>query len=354
MKILFICPYPPSSAPSQRFRFEQYFTFLCENNYYFEQHSFIDDFSWKILYKKGYKFQKISGVLRGFFRRFLLLFSVSKFDFVFIHREATPIGPPIFEWVVAKILRKKIIYDFDDAIWIPNTSTNNKIVASIKFHHKVKYICSWAYKVSAGNQFLQTYAQQFCKNAVFNPTTIDTINVHNLTSNHFTNKVIIGWTGTHSTLFYLQPLVPVIEKLALKFNFEFRLISNQAPDFEIPNLNFVKWNLDSEIEDLSQIQIGLMPLEEDAWAKGKCGFKALQYMALGTPALVSPVGVNSIIVQNDYNGFVCNTPEDWYKHLSDLIQNAEKRNTLGSNAKLFIENNYSVNANKINFLSLFS
>ncbi|TAE03515.1 MAG: glycosyltransferase family 1 protein, partial [Bacteroidetes bacterium] len=107
MKILFLVPYPLGQAPSQRFRFEQYFSFLTQNGIAFETQSFLSQKTWKILYKKGFFAQKIVGILAGFIRRLLILFSLHKFDFVFIHRETSPIFPPIFEFVIAKIFQKK-------------------------------------------------------------------------------------------------------------------------------------------------------------------------------------------------------------------------------------------------------
>lgn len=354
MKIAFLFPYPHGTAPSQRFRFEQYFDFLKEKGIEYQLYSFLDNKTWDILYKPGHKVAKVLGILMGFLRRFALMFQLSKYDYVFIHREVTPIGPPIFEWIIAKILNKKIIYDFDDAIWIPNTSATNSIVAGIKWHGKVASICKWAYKVSCGNEYLCNYAREFNSNVVYNPTTIDTVHLHNILSNHVAPKPVIGWTGTHSTMMYLDEIVPVIEKLNLKYDFDFVVISNKAPDFQLPNLKFVPWNKSTEIADLAQIHIGIMPLTEDAWAKGKCGFKALQYMSLGFPALVSPVGVNSIIVENGKTGFVCNNVDEWEQGLEILLQSAEKRKEFGANARLFIEQNYSVNSNKNNFLGLFA
>src|SRR5690606_37637078 len=138
----------------------------------------------------------------GFFRRKILLFKACKYDYIFIHREVAPLGPPIFEWFLAKMLQKRIIYDFDDAIWLTNTSENNKLAAGLKWHQKVDAISKWAYKVSCGNTFLCDYARQFNNNVVLNPTTIDTENMHNpaLLQKQVNSVLVIGWTGTHSTL----------------------------------------------------------------------------------------------------------------------------------------------------------
>ncbi|MBX0292124.1 glycosyltransferase [Hymenobacter sp. HSC-4F20] len=355
MRILFLVPYPTGKAPSQRFRFEQYFGFLRASGIEYHVASFISDATWAILYKPGHQVQKAMGILAGFLRRFLLLFSVPKYDYIFIHREASPIGPPVFEWLIAKVLGKKIIYDFDDAIWIPNTSEANKIVAGVKWHHKVGSICRWAYKVSCGNAYLRDYARQFNPNAVINPTTIDTEHLHNqVRDQQVPGKLVIGWTGTHSTLKYIEQVVPVLARLEQEFDFEFRVISNQPPNLPLRSLVYQPWRKETEIADLLTFHVGLMPLEDDLWAKGKCAFKALQYMALGEPALVSPVGMNTEVVEEGVNGNICTTPAEWEAALRRLLQNPELRTRMGTAARATIVARYSVVANRPNFLGLFN
>lgn len=354
MNILIIAPYPENEAPSQRFRFEQYLNILKANNITYTYSSFLSDQAWKILYQPRKYFQKVFWILMGFIKRKLLLFSLAKYDFVFIHREASPIGPPIFEWIIAKIWRKKIIYDFDDAIWLANTSEQNKIVASIKWHQKVSSICKWSYKVSAGNQYLADYAFQFNKNVVINPTTIDTEKMHKPTENKAENKIFtIGWTGTHSTLSYLLPIVPVLDELAEKHHFQLLIISNQEPEFTRPYLHFIKWNKASEILDLQKMDIGIMPLSDDKWAKGKCGFKALQYMALKIPALVSPVGVNTEIVDHGINGFICNSDKEWETAITNFFENKALINDMAEACRKKVIDHYSVLSNSENFVRLF-
>ncbi|MCU0438340.1 MAG: glycosyltransferase [Raineya sp.] len=355
-KILFLFPYPHETAGSQRFRFEQYLDFLKQKDFSITLKSFLSQKTWNILYKDKYFLQKVIGILNGFWRRFILLFSVWKYNFVFIHREATPIGFPWVEWCIAKIFRKKIIFDFDDAIWLPNTSQQNKIVAKIKFHEKTALICRWAYKVSAGNAFLADYAKKYTSHVFINPTTIDTENWHNpaLIAPKKNERPIIGWTGTHSTIQYLLFLVPIIEQLSQKFDFTFLVISDKKPDFMLDNLLYIPWNKTTEIEDLSKMDIGVMPLEDDLWAKGKCGFKALQYMAMGVVPVISPVGVNTEIVQDQQNGFLAQTEQEWLNALEILLTDATLRLDLGKKARKTIVEHYSVQANRANFLGFFA
>ena len=358
LRILFITPYPPGQAPSQRFRFEQYLDILRQQGHTYKLAPFLDDATWRILYKPGQAARKAWGIIRGFGRRLGHVLAASGYDYVFVHREAAPLGPPVFEWLLAKVLRKRIIYDFDDAIWLANTSEANKIAAGLKWHQKVAKICGWAYKNSCGNAYLANYARQYNASAFVNPTTIDTVHLHNQVRDQLqAGPLVIGWTGTHSTLKYLLPLVPVLAQLEAEgLEFEFRVISNQPPNFDQPlrSLRFIPWQKATEIADLLTFHVGLMPLEDDPWAKGKCAFKALQYMALGIPALVSPVGMNSEVVQHGYNGYICRTPEDWHQGLRALLTDARHRQTLGLAARATIEQRYSVLANTPNFLKLFS
>lgn len=331
---------------------------LSQHGHEYRLAPFLSEATWQILYKPGQAAHKALGILGGFGRRVKHVLAARKYDYVFVHREAAPLGPPIFEWLLTKVLRKRLIYDFDDAIWLVNTSEVNKLAAGLKWHHKVGSICRWADKNSCGNDYLATYARQFNPHTVVNPTTIDTEHLHNQVRDQLApGPLVIGWTGTHSTLKYLRPLVPVLAQLEAEgLDFEFRVISNQPPDFEQPlnSLRFVPWQKATEIPDLLAFHVGLMPLEDDPWARGKCAFKALQYMALGIPALVSPVGMNTEVVQDGINGYICREPADWLRHLRQLLTEVALRQRLGRTARTTIEQRYSVRSNTPNFLELFT
>ena len=354
--VCFMVPYPFGKAPSQRFRFEQYFSILKENNFEFDVLSFYSEKTWNILHQEGNVISKIVRIISAFFIRFIQLFSLHKYDHIFIHREVAPIGPPIFEWIIAKVLKKKIIYDFDDAIWLPNYSEANTSFQKLKYYTKVNGIMKWASIISAGNHYLLDYAAKFNSNVIVNPTTIDTENYHNpdiYSSISKTKLPVIGWTGTHTTAKYLEFLIPVIEKLSFDFDFEFCVISNEEPLSKFKNMNFVKWNKETEIEDLLRFDIGVMPLTDDKWSKGKCGFKALQYMALGIPALASPVGINNEIIDDGINGFLCTTEIEWEEALKHLLENPLEIKKMHTAARNKIINKYSVISNETNFLNLF-
>ena len=354
MKVLFIAPYPSTEAPSQRFRYEQYLSLLEQEGFTFKTSTFIDKDSWKILYQKGHFLKKSLALIKGYFKRVQDILSIYQYDAVFIHREAAPFGPPIFTWLVTKVFRKYTIFDFDDAIWIPNTSESNSGMTGIfKRFKNAGDICKWVDVVSVGNKYLAEYALKFNENVVINPTTIETDNYHNAVKDQNSSTFVIGWTGSHSTLKYLDEIFPVLEELEKNFSFEFHVIADFPPKCQLKSLRFVKWNKSTEIEDLLKFNIGIMPLPDDVWSKGKCGFKALQYMALGIPAIVSNVGVNAEIVDHGINGFICSNGGDWKEYLKQVLTNSNLVKELSLHTRAKIVDNYSVKSNSQNFLNLF-
>lgn len=297
--------------------------------------------------------------MQGFWRRSVGLFDVWSADFVFIHREAAPVGPPVFEWIIARIFHRRIIYDFDDAIWLTD-KLESPLVKMIKCRGKVSTICKWSYRVSCGNAYLAEYAKKFNPNVVINPTTIDTDRQHNpslvrgLRDHSVSKPLTIGWTGSHSTLKYLNELQPVFKCIESEHpDVCFLIIADKRPDLSLDRLTFIPWRAETEIADLSQIDIGVMPLPNDEWSKGKCGFKILQYMSLCIPSLNSPVGVNIDIVNHGINGFLCSTKEEWLHGIRLLIADKELRDRLGAAGRQTVVNHYSVNSNSATFLALF-
>lgn len=359
-RVAFLVPYPFGLAPGPRFRFEQYLTALEENGFSYRFFPFFDRNTYLSLYKNAGLWTKVRKTLLGYrLRLWQVFFVLPRYDFVFIYREATPLGFPFVEWLLAKVFGKRLIYDFDDAIWIPVVSEENRLITRLKAADKVPKICRWAHRVSVGNAYLAEHARRFRGESAtdtgvrYNPTTLDTENWHNRLKNHDEPPLTIGWTGSHSTLPYLAALVPVIRELEEEFDFRFRVICNQKPDFDLRSLEFIPWNKATEIEDLLALHIGLMPLPDDAWAKGKCGFKALQYMSLGIPPVAAPVGVNASIIEDGKNGVLARTPEEWKIALKKLLADKKLRQKLGAAGRQTVVKRYSVQSNRENFLQLF-
>lgn len=354
VKILFMVPYPVRHAPSQRFRVELFEPYLQEEGIGYTIAPFIDAHTWNILYKKGSAIQKVWGIVKGYLKRLkTVLMDVHSYDYVFIHREGAPMGPPVFEWIVAKLWRKKMIYDFDDAIWIPNTSAENRFASWLKSFWKVKYICKWSYKVVGGNEFLCNFARQYNNNVVLIPTCVDMQRMHNGIKEHKDGVVTIGWTGSHSTLPYLDEIMDALLYAEQQLNTRFILIANKKPELPLKNWEFLNWNEQTEIDDLIKIDIGVMPLKDDNWSEGKCGFKLIQYLSLGIPAVASPVGVNKVIIEEGINGYLCRTKEEWQTALTTLVANVDIRKKAGIAGREKMQREYSIAANKEKFIKLF-
>lgn len=356
-KIVFLVPYPFGIAPGQRFRYEQYVNILREH-FVVDIRPFFNKETYRILYQAANTGKKILGIVKGFIFRTGSLFTIASAEYVFIYREAAPVGPPFFEWFIAKILRKKIIYDFDDAIWLTDKNKESVLVRVLRWRSKVASICRWSYKISCGNEYLCAYARQFNGQVIYNPTTIDTQNLHKRELYPVAkdlNKIVIGWTGSHSTLKYLKSVEEGLNVLIKKYPaLELLVIADQPPLLDLKNVRFIPWSYATEITGLLECDLGIMPLPDDLWAKGKCGFKALQYMALELPALASPIGVNANIIEHGKNGFLCSTPEEWMSAIEELISNKALREEMGKNGRKKVINEFSINSNKENFLNLFS
>lgn len=285
---------------------------------------------------------------------FQALFVVPFYDFVFVQREASPLGPPVFEWIAAKVWRKKLIFDFDDAIWIPNNSSDSRLIAWLKAFWKVKYLCRWAYKVSAGNDYLADYARHHSNRVLIIPTVIDTEKMFVASTLSHEGIPVVGWTGSHSTLKYLRLIESVLLQLEKEVDFSFLVIADKKPALSLKNWQFLAWNTTTEIADLQRMDIGVMPLTADSWSEGKCGFKLIQYLGLGIPAVASPVGVNKKIIAHGENGFLAESEVEWKEALFALLTNSELRKKFGQHGRSVVEAQYSLSSQEKVFLSLFN
>lgn len=352
-KVLFIGAHRANRSPSQRFRFEQYFDFLRSNGIECELLPLLNEEEDKTFYSQGNYLKKGRVVWNAYKRRRKDLAVAKRFDLIFIQREAFMTGSTFFEKEYSR-LGKKIIFDFDDAIWLPNVSEGNKRFSWLKNPSKTRTILQLSDHVIAGNRFLAKYASEFNPNVTTIPTTIDT-SYHTPQLNAGVNEICIGWTGSHTTTEHFKLALPALKEIAAKYGsrVSFKLIGD--PSFEVPELRLKgqKWDRNTEIQDLAGIDIGIMPLPDTEWAKGKCGLKALQYMALEKPCVMSPVGVNTEIIDDGIHGFLATSTQEWVEKLSRLIDDQELRSRIGVAARNRVEERYSVNSQKNRYLELF-
>ena len=339
MRLLAIVPSMYDTSPGQRFRIEQWEPLLRQRGVEITYAPFENEVLHGLLYQTGRMGQKLAQVSRGFGRRMSLINSVGQFDAVYIFREAALLGPAFFERLI-KRRRVPIVFDFDDAIFVSYRSPSNGYLSYLKFAAKTKTICRLASHVMVGNSYLAEYERQFNPHVTIVPTTIDT-EKYSVRQNTVSEVPIIGWTGSFSTVQHLDTLRSVLQKLAQRERFRLRVIGTPEYRLEGVEVEAIRWRSESELDDLRPIDIGLMPLPNDAWSKGKCGLKALQFMALGIPTICSPVGVNTDIIQDGENGFIADTEQEWLDKLGRLLRSVELREQLGLAGRAKVEQRYS-------------
>ena len=254
------------------------------------------------------------------------------FNAVFIQKGIFPGMYAGFERTIAS--RKPTVFDFDDAIWLPRVGGSG-LLRALHRESAVQDLFRRATAVIAGNDFLGAYAAQFNRNLTMIPTSIDVAAYRR--SN---NSPIVGWIGSRTTLPYLKPLAPVFKKLGIKP----RVIASGDPAQLNFDVEFRPWRLETELEELAQIGVGIAPLPDTPWERGKCGVKILQYMACGIPVVASPVGVQQRFVQPGETGFLVRTESEWIKHLGELIESPELREKLGASAKKIVAKNFDISS----------
>jgi glycosyltransferase involved in cell wall biosynthesis len=344
MRVLAIVPSIYDTSPGQRFRIEQWEPLLREHGVEITYAPFESEELNRVVHQSGKMPQKAGLVITAFLRRLAVINSAKHYDACYLFREAALLGPPIIE----RLLKRKgipIVFDFDDAVFVSYRSPSNGYLSYLKFAGKTKMICRMSAHVMVGNPYLADYAGQYNPNVTVIPTTIDTDRYSVSSATKSSNAIpVIGWTGSFSTVQHLDTLRGALKKLAQSERFRLRVIGTPEYTLEGVEVEAVTWRSQTEVEDLRPIDIGIMPLPDDAWSKGKCGLKALQFMALGIPVACSPVGVNTQIVQDEQNGFIASTESEWVEKLGRLLRSAELRKRIGYAGRLTVEQRYSANA----------
>ena len=350
-KILFVAAHYPNRSPGQRYRFEQYLNTYKENGYETKLAYIINAKDDKLFYAPGKYFIKLLLLLKFFIIRLGQVFQAFNYDVIYIFREAYFVGGPFFERLF-KLTGKKIIFDFDDAIWLPNVSNENKSFVFLKAPAKTSKICKLADLVVTGNAYLANYALQFNANVVIIPSTID-LNYYKFDeSNKNQASVCIGWSGSATTVQHFEVIKESLAKLKNKYGDKICIKLYGDPNYINKELDMIgiKWTHESEVPTINSFDIGIMPLPDNEWTKGKCAMKGLQYMALKVPTIMSPVGVNKEIIQHGVNGYLASTNEEWEQSLELLINDANLRKTIGEAGYQTILKDFCVDANKTKYL----
>jgi glycosyltransferase involved in cell wall biosynthesis len=264
-----------------------------------------------------------------------------KFDLVLVQKKLTTMNIRGLDRIL-RALAKKVILDIDDAVFLPSEYYfSRKIFTFFQDKNQVSKIARFSCAVIAGNSYLKQLATGYNPNVYIIPTCVDTDRfIPAKDKNH--PRVTVGWVGSFATLEYLLVAKDALRKIADKFDISIKLIG--LPGFKIEGINLeaISWNYESEVKELQSLDIGIMPMPDNPWTRGKCALKALQYMAVGIPVVSSPVGMIKEILKNGVNGFLASDEQDWLTSLSLLIQNPDLRQKMGIVNRNLVKDNYSL------------
>ena len=342
-RVLALSPIPEEGA-GYRFRVSQFIPYLEARGYEFTVSPFFTPEFFRLVYRPGHYLRKIAAFAGLSLGRLRSLRGLSQYDLVVLYREAFPIGPPVIERWLAGPGKPPIVYDFDDAIFLPNVSDANRVIASLKWAGKVPEIVRRSAQVIAGNDYLAAFARRHNPAVLTIPTCVDT--------DKFTRRIdgqggreplVVGWIGSPTTAPYLSILTDVFRSVHAVTPFQVKVSgAASAVVFEgVPTTN-VPWSLADEVSLFNTCDVGVYPMADDEWAKGKCGFKAIQFMSCGVPVVASAVGENLEIIEDGVNGFLARSPDEWETKLRRLLTDAPLRARFGDAGRRTVEARYSL------------
>ena len=350
MRVLFLNKYSDMGA-SSRLRVSQYIPELPDNIDAHISYLFDDD----LVSFKLNKYERALKVIYLYFIRFLTLFTVFRYDLIFIQSEIFPKLPATIERLL-RVLRVKYVVDYDDAIFHNyDTKRNRSRVHRFFLSKKIDVVMKNSHRVVCGNDYLASRAKSSGANdVVVIPTVVDHTR-YSIKQHEIKEQIIIGWMGSPSTQKYLRNVLPALKKLSDEFNIKL-VVVGATPSFDLEGvpLEVLPWEEAKESYHINLFDVGIMPLDDGLWEKGKCGYKLIQYMACGIPVVSSAVGVNPEIIDYSRSGFVCNDNNEWFTALRSLCLKKHLRVELGQNGRSAVINKYSLEAQKESFLSALS
>ena len=348
MKLLFFPKYT-EKGPSSRYRIYQYLNFFKEFN--IKQYPFFDN-----SYNPGRSYKNIKGLCflsKLYFKRLKAMLLIKSDELVFVQYEFTPFLP--FNNFFFKIKKINYIVDFDDAAFHEYDQHKNIIVRFL-FKNKIVKVVKNAKAVITGSPYLTNFAQSYNKNVFEIPTSI---NFEKYSKNQIRKKgkkFIIGWIGSNTTSKNVLALKPVFEYLRNNnYNFEVWCVGfNKEIAEKFKNLPFkiIPWEEATEVEKIKQFSVGIMPLENTLFNRGKCAFKLIQYMACGLPTISTPLEAN-VKVNRDNANLFANSTQDWIDCIVKIIENPDKFHKVGLKNIEIVKKHYTIQLNEDKYKKIF-
>ena len=335
MRVLFLTKYT-SNGPSSRYRVVQFLPFLEAQGIAWDLHALHDD---------GYLTARYAGrsmsplyLARRAASRLGALAGSRRYDLVFIQKELFPHLIDLPEWLLAR-LGTRYVVDIDDAIHLTYENAGGWRRA---LRGKIPRVLAGASLVLAGNRYLEAYARRFTPRVLHFPTVVDTGRFSVAPPRSLSSPPVVGWIGTPETVRYLNTMAPVLEAAARRTPVSVLVVGAAAPVLRGVPSRAKAWREAEEVDDLHAMDLGLMPLADDEWSRGKCSLKLLQYMSAGIPAITSPRGSAPDIVTDGESGLIARTDDEWLERIVLLATSAERRRAMAERARRAVEEHYSL------------
>ena len=340
LRVLALVPYPLGTAPGQRYRIEQWAPYLRDEGIELHFVPFAGAALARTLYEPGRHLKKAAQMTQAWIAGIEHAWRAAAFDAVYLYREASLVGPALLERLIAR-RNSRIVYDFDDAIWQPYVSPRNRYFSYLKAPDKTRTLCRLAESVVVGNEHLAQFARRYNPSVTIIPSTVSLREYRPAPGGTRPNIPVVGWTGSHSSIQYLRIVEGALRRLASRRRYRLRVIGVEG--YSIPGVDVEcrPWSASTEVEDLWPLDVGIMPLTEDPWTVGKCAMKVIQYLGVGVPAVVSPVGMNRDVIEQGVTGFHARSEDEWVETLERCLDDEALRRRMGEAGRAVVEARYS-------------
>jgi glycosyltransferase involved in cell wall biosynthesis len=331
MRVLGLASYPVEAAAT-RYRLEQFVAPLAERGIELTIKPFLDSSLFASLYQRNRMVPNAAGLFRAAVGRLGDIVRAREFDLLLVQREAMLFGPPLVERLSMLLGNCPMVLDLDDATYVSYTSpTYGKLASRLKWFGKTDQLIKYSALVTCGNNSIAQHVTTMGKQASVIPTVVDLDKFQPTPLKTDNGVPVLGWVGTHSTFPYLESIFPVLQELARTRRFRLKIVGASVEQIALEGIEVenLKWSLEREIADFQSFDIGLYPMVADEWSSGKSGFKAIQYMAVGIPYVVTPVAACAEIGIPGETHLAASTPEQWYSALENLLDDWDVRRLMG-------------------------
>lgn len=352
MRVLALTPNLYGVSPGQRSSIELWDKVLAPAGIAVDHAPFETEELRRVIYQRGQPAAKAVELLRAYWRRLGSLRVLDDYDAVLVYREAALIGPELIErWAAHK--GKPIIYQLDDPLYVPYRSPWSGWGSYLKFFGKVKRIIELSSTVIVNSRHHRDYAERYNRNVWQVPSVVDADVYRYLPRPPGRDGVSVGWSGSPTTVANLAVIAEPLRAVARRADVSVEVIgATDSPLADVP-MTMRPWRADTEVADLRRLDIGLLPVPLSEWNKRKFYMKLVQYMALGIPAVCTPLGSNPDVVEHGKTGFLADTPADWQRYIELLVEDGELRARMSEHAAQVGQAKYTLQANAEKIIAAF-